>query len=247
MAMVIDNISDRQSLMQRSLVPLSSEFFERPTAEVAKDLLGKLLVRVISEEKDEKAVENGEEGFESDPSRSVTGSRLTNARKPLILAGIVVETEAYLGVGDPASHACNGPTPRSSIMFGPPGVAYVYLNYGVHYLLNVVTEKDGTAGAVLLRGLEPVIGIDLMRENRAVKNDIDLSNGPGKLTKALGVTINHNGIDMTSDENGLFFAEAESSLKPAGQGIEASPRIGISNGKDKLLRFTIAGNPYLSR
>lgn len=218
--------------MSQKLAPLPADFFERSTAKVAEDLLGKLLVRVIPDVEVEKAVGTGEEVFVS---------------RKLLLAGIVVETEAYLGVGDPASHACNGPTPRSSIMFGPPGIAYVYLNYGVHYLLNVVTEKDGTAGAVLLRAFEPVIGIDVMRENRVVKNDIDLSNGPGKLTKALGVTIDHNGIDVTSDENGLFFAEADISLKATGQEIEASPRIGISNGKDKLLRFTIAGNPFLSR
>lgn len=159
------------------------------------------------------------------------------------MAARIVEVEAYFGQGDPASHACRGMTPRNTIMFGRAGKAYVYLNYGVHYLLNVVTGKEGCAGAVLLRAVEPVSGIDLMMHNRPVKKSVDLTNGPGKLTKALKVDIHDNYTDMTNQDSGLFIARGE----PGAFSITKSPRIGISAGTDMLLRFSIEGNPYVSR
>ncbi len=159
------------------------------------------------------------------------------------MAAKIVEVEAYFGEGDPASHACRGMTPRNAIMFGRAGKAYVYLNYGVHYLLNVVTGEEGRAGAVLLRAVEPVSGIELMMHNRPVKKVTDLTNGPGKLTKALSVEINDNGVDMTNLRAGLFITDG----MPQGISIHRSSRIGILAGTDMLLRFSIQGNPYVSR
>lgn len=119
----------------------------------------------------------------------------------------VVETEAYLGLADAASHAWRGPTPRTQVMFGPPGHAYVYLIYGIHDCVNVVAEPPGSPGCVLIRALEPLTGIALMRRRRwadRMHNDRvhnerveDLANGPGKLTQALGITLRHNGVDLT--------------------------------------------------
>ncbi|MHB8841099.1 MAG: DNA-3-methyladenine glycosylase [Candidatus Aquicultor sp.] len=159
------------------------------------------------------------------------------------MAAKIVEVEAYFGEGDPASHACRGMTPRNAIMFGRAGRAYVYLNYGVHYLLNVVTGEEGRAGAVLLRAVEPLSGIELMMHNRPVKKMIDLTNGPGKLTKALKVDINDNGTDMVNQRGGLFITGGMTQ----DISIHKSPRIGISAGTDMLLRFSIQGNPYVSR
>jgi len=159
------------------------------------------------------------------------------------MAARIVEVEAYFGEGDPASHACRGMTPRNAIMFGRAGRAYVYLNYGVHYLLNVVTGEEGCAGAVLLRAVEPASGIELMMHNRPVKKIADLTNGPGKLTKALKVDINNNGTDMAHRGGGLFITAGI----PEAVSIHKSPRIGISAGTNMLLRFSIRGNPYVSR
>jgi len=159
-----------------------------------------------------------------------------------VMAARIVEVEAYFGEDDPASHACRGMTPRNAIMFGRAGRAYVYLNYGVHYLLNVVTGREGHAGAVLIRAVEPVSGIELMKKNRSVTREIDLTNGPGKLTKALKIDLNENGTDMTRDGT-LHIATGN----PEKLSIVESPRIGISSGTDMLLRFSIEGNPFVSR
>jgi len=155
--------------------------------------------------------------------------------------GRIVETEAYFGNGDPASHASRGKTPRNSIMFGPPGHAYVYFNYGMHYLFNVVTEKEGVPGAVLIRALEPLRGIDFMFKKRKVKELKLLTNGPAKLTQALGIDISHNGLDLV---NGEIFACDD---KKAVFNIVSASRIGISVGKDDLLRFYIADNQFVSK
>ena len=110
-----------------------------------------------------------------------------------VAAGMIVETEAYIGEDDPACHAAPGPTRRNAPLYGPPGVAYVYLNYGIHYLVNAVTEAEGIPAAVLIRALEPVEGIDLMRQRRAAGGDVagraTLCRGPGNLTRALGITL----------------------------------------------------------
>lgn len=153
------------------------------------------------------------------------------------LSGRIVETEAYTGPGDPASHAFRGPTPRSRIMFGPPGIAYVYFCYGVHHLLNVVTEKYGKAGAVLIRGLEPLEGVDRMMKNRSRNTENSLLDGPGKLTKALEINLSLNGWDLTRGNELYILNNAESQ---SGERIIVSPRVGIKNGTDKLWRFSLS-------
>ncbi len=181
---------------------LPRNFYNRDTAEVARDLLGKALIKY-----------NGQE----------------------MVGGVIVETEAYYGKDDPASHAYGGKTPRSSIMFGKPGLIYVYLCYGVYYLINIVTEKEGRPGAVLIRALDPVWGIDIMKQRR---NGSDrLTNGPGRLTVAMGIGIKDNGADIVKGEGGLQifdFKQGNSDCK-----IARTRRIGINKGGDRLLRFII--------
>lgn len=158
------------------------------------------------------------------------------------MAARIVETEAYFGEGDPASHASRGMTPRSSIMFGPPGVAYVYFNYGVHWLLNFVTDTDGTPGAVLIRAVEPVEGGKLMRRNRLVNRPQELTNGPAKLTKALGIDGSFNGKDITK---GNFFVADDGFCRPFV--VKQSCRIGISKGTEDHLRYYIEGTAFISK
>jgi DNA-3-methyladenine glycosylase len=183
---------------------LPRTFYNKPAVEVARDLLGKLLV-------------HGE------------------------TSGIIVETEAYLGVDDLAAHAAAGITPRTRVIFGPPGHAYVYLSYGIHECLNLVAEPEGQAGCVLIRALEPVDGIDVMRRRRAVTSERELTSGPGKLTEALGISRAQNGLDVTRGE-----LVVRAFAMPAFE-IELSPRIGISKSVDLELRFSIPGNRFVSQ
>ena len=156
-------------------------------------------------------------------------------------AGVVVETEAYLGGDDLASHSAAGITNRTRVIFGPPGHAYVYLSYGMHECLNIVAEREGEPGCVLIRALEPVQGLDVMRARRpAAKTDRDLASGPGKLTRALEITRAHNGVDLTRGE--LIVRNGNAPAQ-----IDVSPRIGISKCADLPLRFTIHGNRFISR
>jgi len=152
------------------------------------------------------------------------------------LSGKIVETEAYFGKKDPGSHASRGMTPRNSIMFGKPGFAYVYFVYGNHYCLNFVTEKEGTAGAVLIRALEPMEGMEEMRKRRRNGN---LTNGPGRLTQALGITKKQNGMDLTGKE--LYVLKGRKPEK-----IVTTTRIGIKEGSELKLRFYIKGNKFVS-
>src|SRR5215213_712029 len=150
---------------------LSRDFYARPTLDVARALIGKVLVH--------------------DTSTGLT-------------SGIIVETEAYIGEADPACHAAPGPTKRNAPLYGPPGIAYVYLNYGIHYLVNAVTEAEGWPAAVLIRALEPKDGVALMRRRRARGGTkpaaalaaADLCRGPGNLTKALGIDLTQNLLDL---------------------------------------------------
>lgn len=174
-------------------------------------------------------------------ARELLGALLVKETPQGRMVGRVVETEAYQGPGDPASHAGNGATPRSAIMFGQPGIAYVYLNYGVHCLLNVVTEPDGVAGAVLLRALEPLEGIELMRSNRGRDRMVDLASGPGRLTKALGVTLADNGVDLTEAALKLCMGPSRDFE------VRVGSRIGVSRGAEAKLRFYVAGSPFVSR
>jgi DNA-3-methyladenine glycosylase len=152
----------------------------------------------------------------------------------------IVEVEAYLGERDAASHARRGPTPRAAIMFGPPGFLYVYLVYGMHHCMNVVTESDGTAGAVLLRAAEPLAGFDGMVEARLLA-------GPGKVCAALGISRAHNGLDLCTGE--LFVAEDRSvpvGVKPRSK---RSRRVGVDYAgawARRLLRFYLPGNAHVS-
>lgn len=160
----------------------------------------------------------------------------------LCLEGKIVEVEAYRGSDDPASHAYRGRTSRNSVMFGKPGVAYVYFTYGMHYCLNVVTEKEGVPGAVLIRALEPLRGIEAMKKRRRTSELGTLANGPARLTQAMAITRRLNGIDMTVPGE-LFVSAASPNPRPR---IVASTRIGIRLGREKPWRFYTEGNAYVS-
>jgi DNA-3-methyladenine glycosylase len=183
---------------------LPRSFYARATVEVARGLLGKVLVHGVT-------------------------------------AGIIVETEAYLGGDDLAAHSARGLTARTRVIFGPPGHAYVYLIYGMYECLNLVAEPDGRPGCVLIRALEPVSGVELMQARRgAIRKVAQLANGPGKLTLALGITRAHNGADVT--RGSLVVREA------AGTGereIEVTPRIGITRSAELPLRFVLLGTACL--
>ena len=156
------------------------------------------------------------------------------------ISGRIVETEAY-PVGDAAGHAYRGQTMRNSSLFLRRGHAYVYFIYGTSYLLNVSSEASGIGGGVLLRALEPLEGLDLMRELRGTQKLRDLSRGPGRLSQALGIDLRQDGLDMCAPGS-LWLAEA---VRPAGT-IATSIRIGISKAADQVLRFYEVGNPHVS-
>jgi DNA-3-methyladenine glycosylase len=162
------------------------------------------------------------------------------------LIGRIVETEAYLGGEDPASHAFRGPTARNQVMFGPPGHAYVYFIYGMHFCVNVTCEPEGRAGAVLLRALEPLAGVAEMIRLRRLPPGAPprlLTSGPGRLCQALGITRSElNGVDYTDPNSDLQIHADE---WPEGQ-VLATPRIGIRQAAERPLRFLVAGNRFVS-
>ena len=151
------------------------------------------------------------------------------------LVGRIVETEAYIGESDPACHAFRGLTPRTKIMYGPPGHAYVYFNYGMHFLLNVVTEREGFPAAVLIRALEPVAGF--------AADDPRAASGPGKLCRAMRIDKSLNGVSLRESE--LWIAKGPASRKKPE--VRWSPRIGLKVGADRIWRAYIYGNPFVSR
>ena len=193
---------------------LERAFFARDPRRVARELLGKILVR--------------EDGH--------------------LLAARIVEVEAYLGESDPAAHAAAGNTARTSILFGPPGYAYVYFIYGNHYCLNVSCEPEGKAGSVLFRALEPLLGIDEMSRARGIpitgpRDLLKLTSGPGRLAQAFGITrIRDNGTDLTSSASGLWIGDDRSGSEK----IQITPRIGISKAANHRLRYLVAGNLFVS-
>ena len=190
---------------------LPRAFFDRPTLDVARDLIG---VRVVHD---------------------VRGVRSS---------GVIVETEAYIGEADPACHAAAGLTARTALMYGPPGVAYVYLNYGIHFLLNAVTEAEGRPAAVLIRALAPDEGVPQMRRRRGVDDTVPeaaLCRGPGNLTRALGISLAHNGADLCGASR-LTFEEGRGAPGP----IVWGRRIGISVGTDAPWRCRVAGHAAVS-
>ena len=154
--------------------------------------------------------------------------------------GTVVETESYER-DDPACHAYVGLTKRTEILFGPPGRAYVYLSYGIHCLLNFVTEPDGEAAAVLIRALQPGAGLERMRVRRGDRPDIELCSGPGKLAQALDIDLGANGADLTREPFSLLRAE-----EGWGGEVVAVPRVGISKAVDRPWRFCLADSPFVS-
>lgn len=180
--------------------------------------------------------------YESDPAsvaRSLLGTLIARRENGQWLVARIVETEAYFGPGDPASHARTR-TPRSEIMYGRAGFAYVYLNYGVHSLLNVVADKEEVPGAVLIRAVEPLQGIKRMRARRPVERTTDLTRGPGRLTEALGIDLTHNGTDLTGRD--LFISEGSHEGE-----VVARPRIGLSGDSGRLLRFYVGGSKFVSK
>jgi DNA-3-methyladenine glycosylase len=194
---------------------LPRRFYNRPTLDVARDLIGKVLV---------------------------------HETRAGLASGIIVEAEAYIGESDPACHAAPGPTKRNAPLYGPPGIAYVYLNYGIHYLVNAITEAEGWPAAVLIRALEPKDGIPLMRRRRASGGrrkaaDIDVNDlcrGPGNLTKALGINLAQNCLDLTA--SALRIEDQKDGKRP----VRWSCRIGINVGVEHEWRVTAADSPALS-
>jgi DNA-3-methyladenine glycosylase len=204
------------SLLSAPRLPL--EFFNRDAVTVARELLGKLLIR-------------------------------REGRK--LLAGRIVEDEAYLGPLDPAAHAFNGRTARNAVLFGPPGHAYVYFIYGNHYCTNVSCTPKGNGGGVLLRAMEPVVGVQALAGARGLLLPEDprisqlrlISSGPGRMSEALGITRERdNGKDLTDAKSDLWLAD--DGYCP--HRIATTKRIGIKKAIDEPLRFVIAGNPFVS-
>jgi DNA-3-methyladenine glycosylase len=199
---------------------LHADFYARPTLDVTRDLIGKVLVH-----------------------RTPQGTA----------AGMIVEAEAYIGEDDPACHAAPGPTKRNEPLYGPPGVAYVYLNYGMHYLVNAVTEARGAPAAVLIRALAPLDGIALMMKRRlghaygaqGPSNgrripETDLCRGPGNLTKALGITLKENRLDLTTSRLWI-----EDRGLDAGR-VSWGTRIGITRGAERPWRCWATGHASVS-
>jgi DNA-3-methyladenine glycosylase len=185
----------------------------------------------------------GRRFFEADPVKAakfLLGKYLVKMENGEMLAGRIVETEAYKGKGDPGSHAYRKKTKRNAIMFGPPGFAYVYFCYGAHYLFNIVTLPEGEAGAVLIRALEPVSGIGRMMKHRKAEL-FRLTNGPAKLTQAFSIGRDTNGADLTGKELYITAGKEEKFT------IGSSPRIGIRNGAGLKWRFFIKGNSFVSK
>jgi DNA-3-methyladenine glycosylase len=186
---------------------LPRAFYDRPAIEVARALIGKVLVH----------------------------------RARVLTAGVIVEVEAYIGESDPACHAAPGRTARNAPLYGPPGHAYVYLNYGLHQLFNVVVEAEGRPAAILVRALAPLEGVEHMRRRRGVRGDDDrLCSGPGNLTRAMGITLADNRRALTGDR--LFLEDRKlGPMKGAW-----STRIGIRVGTDRAWRCYVPGNPSVS-
>ena len=189
--------------------------------------------------------------FERNPrsvARGLLGKVLVRDPGKLRLAARIVEVEAYLGENDPAAHAAAGNTARTSVLFGPPGYAYVYFIYGNHYCLNVSCEREGKAGSVLFRALEPIEGIAEMARARGIevqspRDLVKLTSGPGRLAEAFGITrARDNGVDLTSPASGLWIGDDGFRARK----IEVSARIGISKAVEQRLRYHLAGNPFVS-
>jgi len=163
-------------------------------------------------------------------ARQLLGQRLVRVLDGQRLSGRIVEVEAYVGEEDAACHASVGRTQRTEVMYGPPGRVYVYFVYGMHHCLNVVTEREGFPAAVLVRGIEPGEGLEVMRANRPGRPDAELTNGPAKLCQALGIDRRLNGVDLCANDE-LFLEEGE---PVCGVEVMATPRIGVRGDEPAL-------------
>ena len=189
--------------------------------------------------------------FDRDPrrvARALLGKLLVRREGRTRLIGRVVETEAYLGTSDPAAHSAAGRTARNAVLFGPPGLAYVYFIYGSHYCLNVSCLRDGTPGGVLFRALEPLAGLESMAVARGLPSvPVDLrtlTTGPGRMAQAFGIDrARDNEKNLASARSDLFLAD--DSYRP--RRITLTTRIGITKAADELLRYTVAGNLFVSK
>jgi DNA-3-methyladenine glycosylase len=160
----------------------------------------------------------------------------------VIAAGVIVETEAYLGADDAGSHAATkGITARNAVMYGPPGVAYVYFTYGNHHMLNLVCEPPGVAGAVLVRALRPVAGLAPMTSRRRGRTLRELTNGPGKLASALGIDLSDNGTVLGEGRISVYYGEPQ-----APERVVTSGRVGLTRGHDLQLRYFVDGDSFVS-
>ena len=175
-------------------------------------------------------------------ARDLLGCVLVTRRGRVVTAGRVVETEAYLGPEDAASHAAFRPGSRA-LFYGPGGFAYVYLNYGIHRCLNAIAGAAGRPGCVLIRAVEPILGLPAMAKRRGIPPDqTRLASGPGNLTRAFGITLRDNGADLTRGRLTVEPADAPRAFR-----VAAGPRIGLTRARDLRLRFWIAGNRFVSR
>jgi DNA-3-methyladenine glycosylase len=186
-------------------------------------------------------------------AHDLIGKVLVHRRRGVVTSGVIVELEAYIGEDDPACHAAPGLTARNEPLYGPPGFSYVYLNYGIHALVNVVTEPDGWPAAVLIRALDPLDGVNVMRRRRgaamkgrramdaSVLADHDLCRGPGNLTMAMGIGLEDNRLDLLGDR--LFIEDRRIDAGP----IVWGPRIGIRVGTESPWRAWVANHPAVSK
>lgn len=176
-------------------------------------------------------------------AKSLLGTTLLRQTSEGLLAGVIVEVEAYLGQDDPAAHSSAGRTARTRVIFGDPGHAYVYKIYGLHYCLNVVAEPGGTPGCVLIRALQPVCGIDAMRSRRvAARQAHQIASGPAKLTQAMGIGMEAYGADLLGDPLSIRLPNKESEVE-----VGTTKRIGIRKAQELDLRFFIVDNEHVSR
>jgi DNA-3-methyladenine glycosylase len=176
-------------------------------------------------------------------SRELLGAVLECVTPEGTTAGVIVETEAYLGEHDPACHAAVGRTKRTSPLYGKPGTAYVYFIYGMYWCVNAVTRREGLPSAVLIRALEPVTGIELMRSRRPrARSEAGLCNGPGKLCLALGITGEQNGVTLQRPP-----LRVRTGISVPDHEVGVTPRIGITRAHDWPLRWLVADSPYASR
>ena len=177
-------------------------------------------------------------------AKAILGKVLVR-RTPLeVFTGKIVETEAYRGTDDPASHSFRGKTNRNEVMFGKPGITYVYFTYGNHHCLNIVTERTGIPAAVLIRSIEPLKGIETMKRNRSVEKIIDVASGPGKLTKAFQITREDNNIDVTDSSSNISI---HTPVEEKSFQIVQTTRIGIRLAQEFPWRFYIKENPHVSK